>query len=291
VPPDMIGGRYEGPDACGGAHPMPPHEGGWTIDHIRRLWRKLRPPAELSSHEARFLQGRLPYLADLAPADQQQLQQLTALFVRHKKFEGAGGMLVDQAVRLTIAGQACLLHLRLPGPLFPTLRTVIVYPGTYQVDETIRRPEGVELAIQEARAGESWSHGTLVLSWEDVLDGFADPADGWNVVFHEFAHQLDSETGETNGAPALAHPEDYATWQHHFRAGFELARQRIRRGEDAYPFDEYDTESPAEYFAAASELFFELPAELKVAEPAIYRQLVHFYRQDPAARRSGRATV
>jgi len=249
------------------------------------LLNRFRTRPELPGPAILYLEQHLPYLGELGAAERRQLHILVARFLRDKGFEGAGGLHLTEAIRLTIAGQACLLHLGLAGRLFPTLRTVIVYPGTYRVKETVRQPEGVQLEIHETRAGESWSHGTLVLSWDDVLDGLADPADGWNVVFHEFAHQLDSETGETNGAPALTSAEDYDQWQRVFQEAFGRLQRRLRGGADTYPFDDYDAESPAEFFAAATELFFEIPAELRAAEPAVYRELVAYYRQDPAGGR------
>lgn len=251
---------------------------------LRQLWQRLRGGPELPDRAVRFLATELPYTASLSNGERRRLHRLVARFLRQKNFEAAGGLRLDGSVKWTIAGQACLMHLGIPDPLYPTLRTVIVYPGTYRVVETVHQPEGVELDVREFRAGESWQHGTLILSWSDVLDGLADPQDGWNVVFHEFAHQLDSETGETNGAPALPSIERYQEWQAAFQQAYSRLRQRAAHSIDQGLFDFDDAESPAEFFAAASELFFERPADLRADEPKVFEQLVEYYGQIPEAR-------
>ncbi|MGA9533754.1 MAG: M90 family metallopeptidase, partial [Anaerolineales bacterium] len=227
---------------------------------------------------------RMPYFELLTPADRERLRGLTGRFLQEKNFEGAGGLQIDDEVRATIAAQACLLHLGIDGPLFPTLRTVIVYPGAYRVHGTERRPEGVEVPLSQVRAGESWDYGTLLLSWRDVISSGFDPADGRNVVLHEFAHQLDEETGETNGAPALPSRERYTSWQVVFQRAFDRLQRALAAGEDSAPLQPYAAKNPAEFFAVATEVFFERPAALRAYDRQMYQQLQAYFRQDPATR-------
>lgn len=229
-----------------------------------------------------ILQRRLPYFGYLQQDLQEKLLKLAQRFIKESRFEGAHARPVEQEKQLSIAAQACLLLLGWdPGRLFPTLRTIIVYPGVYRADETVRRPEGTEIRQRQTRSGESWSHGTVLLSWHDVRVGMRDPRDGYNVVLHEFAHQLDEETGEANGAPALKDRESYETWQSVRSAAYQELQTALEADQPAPFLDEYAAESPAEFFAVATEWFFELPHELHSTAPRLFEQLTGFYRQDP----------
>jgi Mlc titration factor MtfA (ptsG expression regulator) len=113
-----------------------------------------------------------------------------------------------------------------------------------------------------------------------VLAGAADPADGHNVVIHEFAHQLDQERGRANGAPWLGRREAYARWATVLDAEYRALQQRLARGEPGV-IDAYAATDPAEFFAVVSEHFFEQPGLLAAAHPALYGELVQCYRTDP----------
>lgn len=254
------------------------------MDVLKKLIDHFRDDELPTETWEQLIRPKVPYVSLLTSAEQDHLRQLGAQFLRHKRFEGAGGQTVDVQVRSVIAAQACLLHLKLEGPLFPTVRTVIVYPGPYRVQSTEQRPEGVQVPLAQVRAGESWDYGTLVLSWRDVIRGAADPADGDNVVLHEFAHQLDEETGETNGAPALPSPERYESWQADFQRAYDRLRMALATGDRTAPLHAYAASTPAEFFAVATEVFFERPHALRAYDPSIYRQLRAFYQQEPVDR-------
>jgi len=133
---------------------------------------------------------------------------------------------------------------------------------------------------RRALAGESWVQGQVLLSWQDVLKGGDDPADGNNVVIHEFAHQLDQAKGFANGAPALRSRADYQRWSAVMQYEFDALRERAARGEPGL-LDSYGATDPAEFFAVASEVFFERAAELAYAHPALYQELSRYYRLNP----------
>ena len=137
-----------------------------------------------------------------------------------------------------------------------------------------------------ALAGESWTLGQVVLSWQDVVEGAAAPDDGRNVVIHEFAHQLDQEKGYANGAPYLGGRERYLRWSRVL--GEEYARLQARgygSAEGAEPplLSAYGATDPAEFFAVATEAFFERPQALLQAAPQLYEALSRLYRLDPRA--------
>lgn len=223
------------------------------------------------------LEKNVPLLARLDNEAREALYGCIGRFLREKKFEGVKGQPITEEVKLTVAAQACLLHLNLDGPLYPKLRTIIVYPDVYVADDVELREGGVEVPGREVRAGESWGHGTLLLSWREVIEGAADPGDGHNLIFHEFAHKLDEETGESNGSPILPNPERQKAWERAFSNAFETVRRAIDHGSTIGPFNPYAGTSPAEFFAVATELFFERPGALRAFDHELYQQLEWFY--------------
>ena len=150
----------------------------------------------------------------------------------------------------------------------------------FVVDRSTADGSGLTHDTRRALSGESWQQGQVLLSWDDVLGGAADPADGHNVVIHEFAHQLDQERGRANGAPWLGRREAYARWAAVMGAEFHALQQRLARGETGV-IDAYGATDPAEFFAVISEHFFEQAALLAAAHPALFGELVLCYRTDP----------
>ena len=228
-----------------------------------------------------FVESNVSVYRCLPEEDQVELQGLTNIFLDEKWFEGAGGLEITDEIRVTIAAQACLLQLHRGLEIYPSLRTVIVYPGTYIVDEIQRGEDGIEIRNRDIRSGESWSHGAVVLSWDGVMRGAARLDDGQNLVFHEFAHQLDLEDGTSNGAPFLPERSMYSTWAEVLGREYRSLIRDIARQQSTL-LHPYGAKNPAEFFAVATELFFERPIELREEIPALYDQLALFYRQDPA---------
>ena len=244
-----------------------------------RLRAKPFPPAWRA-----ILRRRVPRYATLPHDVRRELERLVGVFLAEKDFIGCAGQEIDDEVRVTIAAQACMLMLGRRPRYFPGLSTILVYPGAFVVERLRPEPSGVLQETRQALSGESWSHGQVVLSWEDVLQGAADPADGRNVVIHEFAHQLDQEKGYANGAPLLPARSRYERWSRVL--GEEFARLRARAAWGPPPGDQplldfYGATDPAEFFAVASEAFFERPEELARAHPALYAELSGYYRVDP----------
>jgi MtfA peptidase len=218
------------------------------------------------------------------PADQQhQLRRLIQVFMAEKKFEGCGGLQLGDEVMITIAAQGCILLLGLErDDIYPMLRSILVYPSAYVAKVRQRQPDGTVAEGRQGRSGESWADGYVVLSWNDIQRDAGSGHDGRNVVYHEFAHQLDSESGTTEGAPILPDSSMYSDWARVLGAEYEALCANVERDVPTL-LDPYGAVSPAEFFAVATECFFELPADLKKFHPDLYEQLRLFYRQDPAA--------
>ncbi len=229
-----------------------------------------------------ILQRRVPYVHAM-PADLQlQLKQHIQVFLAEKAFIGCNGLEITAEMQVTIAAQACLLLLNDPRDYYPGLRQILVYPDSFVVHDTHTDASGVAHHERQLRSGESWSQGQVILSWRDTLHGAAAPNDGQNVVIHEFAHQLDQETGAANGAPALARRAHYARWAQVLGAEYAALQAQAAHGHrHAALFSDYGATDPAEFFAVISEVFFEQPQRMAAEHPALYRELVRFYRLDP----------
>jgi Mlc titration factor MtfA (ptsG expression regulator) len=227
-----------------------------------------------------ILRRRVPYLRAM-PADLQlRLKKHMQVFLAETPFIGCGGLVVSEEMRVTIAAQACLLTLHRPGGHFANLRQVLLYPNAFIVDKLHADGTGVLQDRRQVLAGESWSLGQVILSWEDVLDGAAITDDGRNVVIHEFAHQLDQENGRANGAPPLLGKARRARWARVMGDEYAALQRRAAAGEPSLLSD-YGATDPAEFFAVASEAFFEQPQALAHAHAALYRELSGFYRLNP----------
>jgi Mlc titration factor MtfA (ptsG expression regulator) len=227
-----------------------------------------------------LVEENVPYVRGLSPEDLEELKGLVQVFLAEKQFEGCGGLTVDDEMRVTIAAQACLLLLHRKSDMYPDLDSILVYPHAYRA--TGRHREGLLVVeAEEVRLGESWSRGSVILAWDHVLRGAHFMDDGHNVVLHEFAHQLDAEDGAVDGAPALGDRARYASWARVLGSEFAELVDEIHRGK-ASDIDAYGATSPPEFFAVATEMFFERPTALKRRHPDLYEQLASFYRQDPA---------
>ncbi len=228
-----------------------------------------------------ILRQRVPYFRKL-PADLQlQLKKHIQVFLSEKSFVGCNGVVVTDEMRITIAAQACLLILNRPTDYYPDLRQILIYPNAFIVNKTETDNAGVLHQQRQILSGESWSQGQVILSWEDTVDGANVVDDGHNVVIHEFAHQLDMQTGTANGAPLLKGREHYARWSGVLNEEFIRLQQRAKTGESSL-LNPYGATNPAEFFAVASEIFFEQPRQLFTESPALYDELRIFYCVSPA---------
>lgn len=225
----------------------------------------------------------VPLARGLSPADRERLLRLIQVFVHDKPFEGCGGLEITEEMKVTIAAHACLLLLHLDGPCYPTVDRILVYPTGFVPKYAPQYRSGGIQPIAAPEKGESWQDGVVVLSWDDVRTGASNPADGDNVALHEFAHQLDQEDGIGEGMPVLDSPSLVRTWGRVLSAHYEQLRRDARQGRPTV-LNAYGATNPAEFFAVATETFFEKPHQLQAAKPELYQELEEYYHQDPAAK-------
>ncbi|WP_374659617.1 zinc-dependent peptidase [Inhella sp.] len=256
----------------------------WLVEPWQRSVRRARWRREpLPSAWRRVLRRRVPLIARL-PADLQlRLKGLMQVFLREKRFVGCAGLRVTEEIRVVVAALACLPLLGHTRGYYPQLAEVLIYPSAFVAQRSHVDAAGVQHQGWQAMSGESWSRGQVVLAWDEVLAGAANADDGRNVVLHEFAHQLDQLKGAANGAPPLPDAAAYARWSGVMQTEFDALRGRLARGEPAGLLDPYGASEPAEFFAVASEVYFERGHEMAERHPALYRELAAYYRVDTAA--------
>lgn len=230
-----------------------------------------------------ILQKHVPYYQHLPGKLQQKLLGLTHIFIKEKTFEGCAGLEITDKIRVSIATQASILVLGTEdlSYFYEDLRSVLVYPKKY-VAKVKQRNNGIFVEEgYEQRHGEAWSHGYVVLAWDEVQNGASDIHDGQNLVFHEFAHQLDYELGATQQIGQNDDDSHYQSWANIIGREYQNFLSSIEQNQQLL-IDEYGATNPAEFFAVVTELFFEKPRALKNKHPQLYGQFKEFYQQDPA---------
>mgnify|MGYP000387571159 CR=1 FL=1 len=247
------------------------------LNRSSRRRRSLRRQA-LPTEWWTLLMERVPLVQRLPREDLEELGGHLQVLLGEKRFEGAGDLQITDEIRLITLAQAAVLLLHRETSYFPRLVSLIVYPGAYVVRETIETEEMLVEEVEDARVGESWSLGTLILSWEEVEADLED--DQQNVVLHEFAHHLDAESGEMNGAPLLPDRELRRQWAAVMSAAHHRLGENTQQNRPT-ALDPYGAEEPSEFFAVAVEAFFLRPHRLAEEEPDLYRLLAAYFRQDP----------
>lgn len=254
-----------------------------------RDWRRARQLQQPFPEQWQItLRAQVPVYSKLPPELRQQLEQHVQLFLAEKSFYGCDGFEVDDTVRLTIAGHACLLIVARNFSDFDEVSSILVYPDAYHVREV----ESDGLVVSESnqvRAGEASSHGQVVLAWAECEQGAVSAAGHHNVILHEFAHQLDYLDGTADGAPPLS-GEQAQHWQETMTRAYENLRHSLRHHRKPW-LDPYGATEPAEFFAVLTEAFFQQPDHLKAEQPEVYEVLRGFYRLDPLTLRPVEAPV
>ena len=256
--------------------------GALATPTLARLWRRQRisrRPFPAAWRE--LLRRRVPLARELPAAQQLRLKKHIQVLLAEVPFVGCAGLEVDDEMRITIAAQAAFLLLGRGGS-FGNLREVLVYPGHFVVPRSEAGAGGVVHEGRDVLAGQSWQRGQVIVAWDAVRDGAAEPHDGANVVMHEFAHQLDQDSGAANGAPYVGRGALQQAWARVMNQEFEALQDRLANAQPGL-IDPYAATSPAEFFAVATEHFFEQPAALATERPALYEQLRRCYRLDPAS--------
>ncbi len=252
----------------------------WLAYKYYRSWKtKQLFNTPLRSEWIEILKNKVGLYSMLPDELRTELHGHIQLFLDEKEFFSQDIPLNDE-IKVTIAGNACILLLQGNNRSFDNFTSIIIYPDAY-VAHHIKSDGLVEHQESSTRAGESWVRGPIVLSWKDVLQGSIYPRNGHNVVLHEFAHKLDEQNNVMDGLPILNESSDYAQWRDVFTEEYEDLKKRAKNKKNKV-LDEYGTISPPEFFAVATESFFEKPKRMRKQLPNLYEQLEKFYSLDPA---------
>lgn len=231
----------------------------------------------------RHLQRNVRHYASLTEDEQARLRDDLRVFISEKYWEAVGGLELTDEIKVTIAAQACLLTLNHEGhDFFGRVRTILVYPQPFITPHKRHGPGGV-VSEGGINSGEAWFRGPVILSWADALAGGRGHTNGRNLVLHEFAHALDMLDGLINGTPVLNDREQYAQWHRVMTDEYNRLRQSAQLGQPTL-LDHYGASNVGEFFAVATECFFERPEWMHQLHPQLYGVFREYYRQDPAAR-------
>jgi Mlc titration factor MtfA (ptsG expression regulator) len=248
----------------------------WWLRRARR-----GPSRRLTPTERREAEALFPWLMRLDLSARAAWEREVGRFLARVVFEGCGGLSVTADMKLVIAAQAALLALGREGRAYRKLTTVLLYPTGFSAPTSHAVGSNVVIERMEDRIGESWQRGHVVLAWDEIDPRQRDPAATGNLVFHEFAHQLDADNGEPDGVPELD-ARLGRDWQRVMGREFESLRAAVEADESSF-LDPYGAENPAEFFAVATESFFEEGRDMRRRHPDLYRILKAFYRIDTAS--------
>ncbi len=254
----------------------------WLRDHRRK--EILKKPFPVQWRE--ILENMVVHYGFLNSDEKTHLEQLVQVFMAEKNFQGCNELEMTDEIRVVISAEACMLLLGLSHDLFRKLITIFVYPSTV-VTAPARGGVFTQSPLIErqrtAILGQAFMRGPVVLVWDAVKKGARHPETGHNVVYHEFAHIIDMADGTVDGTPELHSRDQYKVWAEVFSKEFLDLRKRSEKGKNTF-LDPYGATNEAEFFAVATEYFFDKPVKMQKSHKALYDVLSGFYMQDTAKR-------
>ncbi len=248
---------------------------------LKKLRRNRIAARQFPSQWLQTIEKNVPLYNHLPAEDKAELQRHILIFIAEKRFEGCGGLKITDEIKVIIAAQSCVLLLHRKTDYYPGLSSILVYPHAFIVHRAQFLSDGIVTEGPQVLLGESHHAGSVVLSWDDVKHDAADIYDGHNLIFHEFAHQLDSSSGKGDSSSVLKNTSSYIAWARVLQKDYERLKIAAQQNHPTF-LDKYGATDPAEFFAVATEFFFEKPHELKQIHPNLYNELKRFYQQDPA---------
>lgn len=247
------------------------------FQYLRRRWILRKPFPESWQN---ILDRNVPYYRRLPRHYRETLKKRMMVFMNEKLFEGCGGLELTEKIRVVVSAYACILLLEEPSDYYPDLQAILIYPGDYVAPVQTEDRAGIITKGSEARKGESWSVGSIVLSWNDIQENIYQRNNRKNLIFHEFAHQLDQRYGLTAGISEEGDVYQENEWNNVISKAFKDLRTKARRSQHSV-LDMYGATNPAEFFSVATEAYFENPRKLRSEHSALYNMLKSFYGVDP----------
>jgi MtfA peptidase len=227
-----------------------------------------------------YLHANVAIYRLLPSGTQERLRNTLRIFVAERRWEGCGGLALTEEIQVTVAAQACLLLLGMEHDYFSQVSSILVYPSGFQVDEHRAGQGGLIHEEGVAVIGQAWRRGPVILAWDEVLADGREAGQGHNVVYHEFAHQLDFQGAWPHPMSRTERRELERRWNEVMTSEYERLIRASEQGR-ATLLDDYGATSPAEFFAVSTECFFEQPVRLQRRHPQLHDILRLFYGQDP----------
>lgn len=252
---------------------------GWLRNRRRRKLLAHPPP----EHWLQIAQEYFTYWRRLDDDERSRLMGIARILIAEKYWEGSGGLVLTDEMKVSIALQAALLLLNIEHDYYSQVQTILVYPRGYFSGPSRQGPGGLLVSENTPVSGQAHYRGPIILSWHDVRRGAINDADGRNLVYHEFAHKLDMIGGVIDGTPPLADPELRRSWGTVMSLTYQQLQHDLAQGKRTF-LRPYAATNEAEFFAVCTEQFFEMPMQMQQVHPAVYELLSAFYKQDPAAR-------
>lgn len=247
----------------------------WSREHHRRELLAAPFPDTWRA----YLKANVLHYGFLTALERTKLEDDLRLLVAEKHWEGHGGLTITEEIQATVSAQACLLILSRSIDDFAHVESILIYPDAYVTRQQTRRGVVVtETRLPTEGTAAQW--GAVVLSWADALAGGRRQTGGRNVVFHEFAHQLDMKDGDADGVPKLADDAQSDEWSQVMTAEYQALTEAVEQGHHTF-LDAYGATNAAEFFAVVTEYFFEQPTSLEHHHPRLFAALRGFYQQDP----------
>jgi hypothetical protein len=225
----------------------------------------------LGEEERRVLESRVSFYRSLPQAERGRYETEIAVFLGEHPVAGVDDVEVTPEARTLVAASAVRLTFGRPSWEYPDFGEILLYPGRFRVDGSFSTD--VESG-EPAASGLVHSGGGVIISLPDLMQSFDNPDDGYNVGYHEFAHLLDGFP-RPSGVPSNLSLGTYRGWIEVMQREFE----RTRKGGSS--LRAYAGTDPAEFFACATEAFFESPDRLRASSPQLFRELAGYFNQDP----------
>lgn len=229
-----------------------------------------------------ILNGAVGHYSLIPEAQRPKVRDSVRIMLDEKDWEGCRGLDLTDEMRVTIAALCGVMVLGFDNFYFDNVQTILVYPNAFVVKEERALAGGATVEEESDRLGEAHQRGPVIVSWDEIEENAMHPGYGQNLVFHEFAHQLDMLNGAFDGTPNLPSRELAERWGKIMNDEYLRLQRAERKGRHTV-LDPYGANDPAEFFAVTTECFFDAPRAMKAAYPGLYQLFVDYYRQDPAA--------
>jgi Mlc titration factor MtfA (ptsG expression regulator) len=254
----------------------------WFADRRRKRLNQVPFPAQWEE----IIRRNVAHYCLLDGASKSHLHALIQIFIAEKYWEGAGELAITDEIRVTVSAQACLLLLGLSHNYYQNVESVIVYPSTVVPPQ--RRPGFFETSLEPIQQdipiiGQAHQQGPVIIIWDAALENGRHPESGHNVIYHEFAHKLDMLNGLADGTPPLRDRAEYRDWVKTCSREYLRLKKQAETGRKTF-LDAYGATNEAEFFAVATEQFFNRPKLMQDHAAELYRVLREYYRQDPMQR-------